>query len=69
MDDQTVQELIQRRIQQIENPPPPNEHLNKVLQKFQHDQKRMNTRKAIRLKSKKNSCLYKNHPVLDFKKD
>ena len=47
MDDKTVQELIQRRIQQIENPPP-NEHLNKFLQDLKLTQKLFNC-KIIRL--------------------
>ena len=39
MDNTTVQELIKRRIKQIENSPPQDEHLNTVLQDLKFAQK------------------------------
>ena len=70
MDDKTVQELIQRRIQQIENPPP-NEHLNKFLQDLKFTQKLFNCKICKSHKPVKNSWIYDERvmDLVDFKKD
>ena len=69
MDNTTVQELIQRRIQQIENPPPQDEHLNtRLLQEITFSQKLMNCKIAKSHKPNKNSFIY-DHRIIDLKKD
>ena len=70
MDDKTVQELIQRRIQQIENPPP-KVHLNKFLQDLKITQKLFNCKKCKSHTFVKNSWIYDERvmDLVDFKKD